>query len=110
MDGATEWQRLGHANADLVISWDNVARWERDFAGLNRLKAVHGTLKPGGILGVVEIRAPEGTTFRRMLEDGAATEDHVIALAEVAGFRLVSRSPINAGAAPSRMTLRFVKP
>jgi predicted methyltransferase len=45
-----------------------------------------------------------------MVQEGAATEDHVIALAEVAGFRLAARSQVNAGTAPARFTLKFLKP
>ena len=45
-----------------------------------------------------------------MMKAGAVSEEHVIALAEVAGFRLISRSDINAGSQPSRMTLKFLKP
>jgi len=45
-----------------------------------------------------------------MVQDATATEDHVIALAEVAGFRLAGRSELNAQSGVARMTLKFVKP
>ena len=96
-------------SVDMAISFGNVAEWERQLGALRHLKALHRALRRGGVLGVVENRAEEGTSFRRMMQTGAVTEEHVIALAEVAGFRLASRSDVNAHAAPPRMTLRFVK-
>ena len=95
-------------SADMVISFDNVAQWERQLGALGELQAVHRALRKGGILGIVERRAAEGASFRRMMLERAVTEDHVTALAEVAGFVLVSRTVVN-GQAGTRMVLKFVK-
>ena len=110
VEGVAEAAILADASADLVVSCGNVARWERDFGALNQLKMFHRALKAGGVLGIVETRAAAGTAFRRMVQEEMATEDHVIALAEVAGFRLAERSEINAQSGVARMTLKFVKP
>ena len=102
--------RVPRASADLAISSGNLVGWERQYQALNHLKAVHGALRPGGILGVIEPRAHDGHSFRQMMATGAVTEEHVIALAEVAGFRYSGRSEANAGGARPRMTLKFVRP
>jgi predicted methyltransferase len=102
--------RLPRGGADLAISSGNVPGWESNFETLNHFKALHGALRTGGILGVVENRSAAGASFRQMMQAGAVSEEHVIAMAEVAGFRLISRSEMNAGGQTSRMTLKFLKP
>jgi len=102
--------RLPRNGADLAICVGNVVAWELELGALSHLRALLGALKPGGILGVVENRAADGRTFRQMMESRAVSEEHVIALAEVAGFRLVARSEVNAARSPSLMTLKFAKP
>lgn len=83
-------------SADMVLTFRNVHNWMKGgfagemFATFNRM------LKPGGILGVTEHRAKAGTSMEDMIKSGYVTEDHVIALAEQAGFKLVARSEINA--------------
>ena len=52
-------------------------------------------LKPGGIFGVVEHRADEGTPIEVMKKSGYVTEDHAIEIAKKHGFILVSKSEIN---------------
>ena len=91
----------------MALPYGSVFQWEKRFEGSNRLKALHRALKAGGTLGIVERRAAQGTPFRRMIQEGALTEEHVILLAEVAGFRLVTRS---LDAVQDHMILRFVKP
>ena len=102
--------RMALASADMAISYDNVVGWERQYQALLQLKLLHGLVKPGGVLGIIEQRAREGRSFREMMAAGAVTEEHVIALAEVAGFRFAGRSEANARGQPSRMTLKFVRP
>ena len=55
----------------------------------------YSALKPGGIFGVVEHRAKEGTSIEEMKKSGYVTESYAIELAEKHGFKLVSRSEIN---------------
>jgi predicted methyltransferase len=96
-------------SADMAISLDNVAEWERGLGALSHLRALHRALRKGGILGIVEKRAAEGSSFRRMMQERAVTEDHVTALAEVAGFVLVSRSTVAGQGNGTLMMLKFVK-
>ena len=63
--------------------------------------SMYKALKPGGILGVVEHRAKPGISLQAMIESGYVTEAHVIKLAEKAGFKLDSKSEINANAKDS---------
>lgn len=81
-------------SADLVITSRNVHNWmgqgfsEEAFAGFYK------ALKPGGTLSVEEHRAPADKPQDPKAANGYVREDHTIALAEKAGFKLVSRSEV----------------
>ncbi|MEQ8751494.1 MAG: hypothetical protein RIC52_17140, partial [Amphiplicatus sp.] len=61
------------------------------------LKDTMDVLKPGGIVGVVQHRAPEGNADAWATGDnGYLKQDQVIAAFEAAGFELVDTSEINA--------------
>jgi len=61
------------------------------------LQDVHTVLKPDGILGIVQHRAPETNSDRWAEGDnGYVKQSHMIAFVEAAGFRLVETSEINA--------------
>jgi len=83
-------------SADMVLTFRNVHNWMS--AGGDKLAflSFYKALKPGGILGVVEHRAKPGTSIEAMEASGYVTEEHVIQLAESAGFKLLARSEINA--------------
>lgn len=89
-------------SADLVLTFRNVHNWikggyaEAVFAQMAR------ALKPGGVLGVVEHRAPEGTTLAEMAQSGYVTEREVIRLAAGAGLELDARSEVNANPRDTR--------
>jgi predicted methyltransferase len=53
-------------------------------------------LKPDGMLGVVEHRAPAGTDKATMQKSGYMTQDYVIELARGAGFIFEASSEVNA--------------
>ena len=53
-------------------------------------------LKPGGIFGVVEHRAKDGTSLDVMKKSGYVTEDYAISIAKKHGFELAAKSEINA--------------
>jgi predicted methyltransferase len=53
-------------------------------------------LKPGGLFGVVEHRAKDGTSLDVMKKSGYVTEDYAISIAKKYGFVLVDKSEINA--------------
>jgi predicted methyltransferase len=59
-------------------------------------QAMYQVLKPGGVLGVVDHRANPNTDIETMKQTGYMTEQAVIALAQQAGFILLSASEINA--------------
>lgn len=83
-------------SADRVFTFRNVHNWLKGSYADEVFAAMYKALKPGGILGVVEHRANEGTSLEDMIKSGYVTESQVIALAEKAGFKLVARSEINA--------------
>ena len=83
-------------SADLVLTFRNVHNWTAAGNDEAMFKAFYDALKPGGVLGVVEHRAKEGTSIEDMKRTGYMTETYVIRLAERAGFRLAGRSEVNA--------------
>lgn len=84
------------AAADRVLTFRNVHNWLRTDSEQQAFELFYQALKPGGILGVVEHRAKEGTPREKMLISGYMTEAYVIELAENAGFVLEAKSDINA--------------
>lgn len=83
-------------SADMVLTFRNVHNWMKGDYEQTMFQVFHRTLKPGGILGVVEHRAKPGTSIVAMKESGYVTEAYVAGLAEKAGFVLEARSDINA--------------
>ena len=81
-------------SADAVVTFRNVHNWRVNNQAAGMFKGFFAVLKPGGVLGVTEHRAktdvPDGD------RSGYVSEAQVIALAEAAGFKLASRSEINA--------------
>ena len=59
-------------------------------------KAFYAALKPGGVLGIVEHRAPETMAADREGVSGYMKVSTVKALAAAAGFRFVAASDVNA--------------
>ena len=80
--------------ADLVLTFRNCHNWIGDGSAKTAFKAFFRALKPGGILGVVDHRAP--AKGRVDAQSGYVRERDVIALAQGAGFKLDARSEINA--------------
>ncbi len=81
---------------DRVLTFRNVHNWAKAGKAEAVFASFFAALKPGGILGVVEHRAPEVRPLSRQIETGYMSEGYVIEQAEKAGFRLVERSEINA--------------
>lgn len=70
---------------------DDGAYWEDALADINAV------LKPGGVVGVVQHRAPEGNADEWAVGNaGYLKQSHVISVFEDAGFELVDTSEINA--------------
>jgi len=82
-------------SVDAVLTFRNLHNWLRgDIEKVFRQS--FNSLKPGGIFGVVEHRAKEGTSLEQMIKSGYVTEALAIQLANKAGFVLVGKSEINA--------------
>lgn len=84
------------ASADRVLTFRNVHNWMKNGQTETVFKAMYSALKPGGILGIVEHRAPVKSKQDPNAVSGYVTEAYVIALAEKAGFKLSAQSEINA--------------
>jgi predicted methyltransferase len=83
-------------SADMVLTFRNVHNWMAAGQAEAVFQAMYKALKPGGILGVVEHRGNPEVAQDPKAASGYVREDHVIKLAEEAGFKLVGRSEINA--------------
>ena len=83
-------------SADMVLTFRNVHNWMRRGSAEDTFKEMFAALKPGGILGVEEHRADASQPQDPKAASGYVREDYVIKLAEQAGFKLISRSEINA--------------
>jgi predicted methyltransferase len=81
--------------ADLVLTFRNVHNWIEAGHLDQSLQAFASVLKPGGVLGVEEHRAPPGAGLDWVKANGYVTEDLLIARAAAAGLRLDARSDIN---------------
>ena len=81
---------------DLVVTFRNLHNWlGRDSMQAVMLEA-YNALKPGGYFGVVEHRAPEGSSLEYMKKSGYVTQSLAIKKALEVGFVLVGTSEINA--------------
>lgn len=83
-------------SADRVLTFRNVHNWMRNQSEQPAFNGFFKALKPGGILGVVEHRAPETFSLNKMIESGYVSESYVKALAKNAGFVFVESAEINA--------------
>lgn len=92
----TEMEIAPPGSADLAMSFRNVHNWIMFGTQKEHFAAFYAALKPGGILGIVEHRAPAGSGMEVMETTGYVTQDYVIELATDAGFELVATSEINA--------------
>lgn len=94
-------------SADRVLTFRSVHSWYMRGGGdervLSAFSAFYKTLKPGGILGVVEHRLPESRPYADQNTSGYMREDYVIKQAERAGFKLLGKSEINANPADTTL-------
>ncbi|MDB5998482.1 MAG: putative methyltransferase, partial [Rhizobacter sp.] len=82
--------------ADAVLTFRNIHNWIEHGELDGMLRAFHAVLKPGGVLGVEEHRAPEGTSLDQVMRTGYVPETLVIERANAAGFKLAGKSEVNA--------------
>lgn len=91
------WQPAPPNSADLVLSFRNVHNWLQNDTEREMFAAFYRTLKPGGVLGVVEHRAVADEIPRsQIVRTGYVPQDYVIELATAAGFAYVGWEEINA--------------
>jgi predicted methyltransferase len=81
---------------DAIVTFRNVHNWLTDGHLDQTMRAFASVLKPGGILGVVDHRAPAGASLDWMTRSGYVSESFMESVAQAAGFRLQARSEINA--------------
>jgi predicted methyltransferase len=89
-------------SVDMVLTFRNVHNWIETDTLDTSLKAFARVLKPGGILGVEEHRAPPGTSLERIKATGYVTEALLVERARAAGFELAERSEVNANPRDSK--------
>ena len=82
--------------ADMALTFRNVHNWMARGLEQEFFDAFYANLKPGGILGVVEHRAPDSADRQFMIETGYVSEAHVKNIAKNAGFEFVAASEVNA--------------
>jgi len=82
------------ASADAVLTFRNVHNWRMAGQAEGMFRGFFAVLKPGGTLGLVEHRAAGDVADDD--RSGYVGEKQVIAMAEAAGFKLVTASEVNA--------------
>lgn len=83
-------------SVDMVLTFRNIHNWMAQDLQDKMFASFFQTLKPGGYLGVVEHRANTDKPQDPKAASGYVREDAAIAMAEKAGFKLVSKSEVNA--------------
>ncbi len=83
-------------SVDMVLTFRSVHNWIRTEGHDPRdyFRAIARVLRPGGVLGVVQHRAPEGFAAARTGTTGYVSESYVIELATEAGLTLEARSDL----------------
>jgi predicted methyltransferase len=94
---------LGEADSmDMVLTFRNTHGWIGDGLADDVFAEFARVLKPGGVLGVVQHRAREGSDPAETAEMGYVSEQAVIDLAKAAGLYLEARSEVNANPKDSK--------
>jgi len=89
-------------SADMVLTFRNVHNWMKRGYEQTIVNAMFEVLKPGGVLGVVEHRGDPEVWQDPQALSGYVNQDHMIEMAEEAGFRFVAASEINANPKDTR--------
>lgn len=85
--------------ADAIVTFRNIHNFMAAGFAETAFETFFDTLKPGGVLGVVEHRLPADRVQDPRAASGYVQQDYVIALAREAGFEFVAASEINANPA-----------
>ena len=86
-------------SVDMVLTFRNTHNWIGDGGEQQAYAAFFDVLRPGGVLGVVQHRAADGTDANETAKQGYVPEAYVVEVAEAAGFELVGSTDINRNAA-----------
>ena len=89
-------------SADMVLAIREMHNWYRFGHWKDYLEAAHRVLRPGGVLGVVQHRAPEEAEPDQSAQQGYLPEPWLIEAAEAVGFELVDKSELNANPADTK--------
>lgn len=95
-DAAAKKLSAEDSSVDAVVTFRNVHNWMGSNSEASSFELFFDALKPDGMLGVVEHRAPAGTDKATMQKSGYMTQDYVIELARGAGFIFEASSEVNA--------------
>lgn len=88
---------LGEAESlDAIVTFRNTHGWVNGGLAQSIFNEFARVLKPGGILGVVQHRAKDGSDPLVSAQSGYVSEAAVKEIAAIAGFELISSSEINA--------------
>ncbi len=92
----TAYNFAAPGTVDMVVTFRNLHNWtgQGDDKVKEIFKSVHTALKPGGVFGVVDHRAPAGKPVKA--DSGYMHEAAVIKMIEAAGFKLAGKSEVNA--------------
>lgn len=82
--------------ADMVLTFRNIHSIMGAGVAQQTFQSYFRALKPGGVLGVVQHRLPEGRTQDPKAGSGYVKQSEVIRMAKAAGFTLAAASEINA--------------
>lgn len=82
-------------SADFFLTFRNVHNFAMHDDQVRLFAEIFRVLKPGGVLGIEDHRAAVGKTIAEVKMSGYLPEEFVIAEAEKAGFKLVTRSQVN---------------
>lgn len=88
---------------DMVLTFRSTHNWIRYGNKTEEVyKSFYRVLKKGGVLGVVQHRAAEGSDSLKTAEKGYVTEKYLINMLEDIGFELVAKSEVNANPLDTR--------
>lgn len=89
-------------SADAVLTFRNVHNWIEAGRVKGMFEAAFAVLKPGGVFGVVDHRAPAGKALKEVFSSGYLPVEYVIKEAQDVGFILDQQSEINANPKDSK--------
>ncbi|MDF7777565.1 methyltransferase [Sphingomonas sp. AOB5] len=95
--------KVPDGTADVVLTFRNVHNWRMGYQRADKadysaeaFAQMFAMLKPGGTLGIVDHRLPEGASDERERNSGYIKVSTIRRLAQAAGFEFVGASEVNA--------------